>query len=185
MNSKKVLMIHEVREWMFDLPLHEYVLTFDDGLYSQYYYLEKFLNIDTDKYFFISTSMVCPEEIEQSEEFLGCREAHRVFFETGLRNHYMRWSQIKKISRLPRCTIGGHSHFHLNHKDKKIGSLFRDLVVDTEIMLDEFKSNHLMVNAFCFPYNKEHFSYKELLKKYGFEFFFGSERLAIESLKNG
>ena len=29
---KPVLMIHEMREEFFDLPLHEYILTFDDGL---------------------------------------------------------------------------------------------------------------------------------------------------------
>jgi hypothetical protein len=66
---KPILMIHEIRDWMFDLPLHNYVLTFDDGLYSQYYFLDKFKTIDTEKIFFISTGILCDENEIQSTTF--------------------------------------------------------------------------------------------------------------------
>ena len=52
---KPVLMIHEVDESIFNKPLEDFVLTFDDGLYSQYKFIEAIDAIDTDKIFFIST----------------------------------------------------------------------------------------------------------------------------------
>ena len=33
---KPVLMLHEFKEEFLDLPLENYILTFDDGLYTQY-----------------------------------------------------------------------------------------------------------------------------------------------------
>ena len=35
---KPYLMIHDIRKEYFDLDLDQYRLTFDDGLFSQYYY---------------------------------------------------------------------------------------------------------------------------------------------------
>ena len=40
--DKPVLMIHSIRPEYFELPLENYILTFDDGLYSQYHYYNKF-----------------------------------------------------------------------------------------------------------------------------------------------
>lgn len=184
MDAKKVLMIHEVREWMFDLPLHEYVLTFDDGLYGQYYYLDKFLEVDTEKYFFISTEIVCPEELGQSQEFPDCREAHQHFFQSGSKEHYMKWSQIKQIAQSAKCFIGGHSHSHRRRGQEKISSLYADLITDTEKMFSEFEKHQIQIDSFCFPYNEEHLLYRELLKKKGIKKFFGNERVAIENLKS-
>ena len=64
---KPVLMIHEITEKLFDLNLEDYTLTFDDGLYSQYYHYDKFKSINTDKIFFISSNILC--EGIQSTEF--------------------------------------------------------------------------------------------------------------------
>ena len=62
---KPILIIHEFEERFFDLPLDQYILTFDDGLYTQYVFLEELKKIKTKKYFFISSGIVCPENIEQ------------------------------------------------------------------------------------------------------------------------
>ena len=77
---KPILMIHEFKEEFFDLPLEEYILTFDDGLYTQYVFLEELKNIKTKKYFFISSDIVCPENIEQNDEYITCNEAHKKAF---------------------------------------------------------------------------------------------------------
>lgn len=183
MNGKPVLMIHEVREWMFKLPLDQYVLTFDDGLFSQYYYLDKFLSVDTEKIFFISTNIICPEDVLQSEEFPDCRLAHEQFFSQGIRKHYMKWSQIKEISASPKCSIGGHSHQHVRRVDQKLGQLYVEMTNDTDMMFKEFERQNIAIKSFCFPYNHEHLLYREVLKKKGIEHFYGDERVAIESLQ--
>lgn len=180
---KKVLMIHEVRPWMFELPLSDYVLTFDDGLYSQFYFLNHFLKVDTIKYFFISTNIICPENIQQSLEFPDCRSAHEDFFRKGNPEHYMKWSQIKKISKSPNCIIGGHSHFHGSYSGMGIKEVYQELIKDSELMLRKFAEQNLIIEDFCLPYNKEQFVYREILLKLGIKKIFGDERIAIETLR--
>lgn len=179
---KPVLMIHEIREWMFSLPLHNYILTFDDGLFSQYYFLDQFKKIETDKIFFISTNIVCPEPIKQSLDFPRCDEAHDIFFSSGNLEHYMKWSQIKEIAATPGCFIGGHSHNHNIYKKIGIRELYSELLNDTELMLDTFKKNDIDIDMFCYPYNEEYVLYNSLLKKNGISNIYGKERVAIESL---
>lgn len=180
---KPVLMIHEVRDWMLDLPLEDYVLTFDDGLYSQYYFLDHFKKLKTEKYFFISTNIVCPEHAVQSTEFPSCVDAHKSFFDNQNTAHYMKWSQIKEIYQTPGCFIGGHSHQHHRHDEKSIEKLYQQLISDTENMLEEFSKQDMRVESFCYPYNKQYLLYEALLKKKNFKIFFGNERIAIESFK--
>ena len=81
---KPILMIHEFSDFMMDLPLEDYVLTFDDGLYTQYTHFEKIRQIDTDKIFFISTGIVAPECTSQSDEFIECAEAHGELLKTSV-----------------------------------------------------------------------------------------------------
>ena len=52
------LVIHDVRKDYFDLNLAAYTLTFDDGLYSQYYYQPLLDPVDSPKIFFIITSFI-------------------------------------------------------------------------------------------------------------------------------
>jgi peptidoglycan/xylan/chitin deacetylase (PgdA/CDA1 family) len=180
---KSVLMIHEIKEWMFRLPLEDYVLTFDDGLYSQYYYLDRFKQYNTPKYFFISTNIICKEEMTQSEEFPHCVEAHEKFFASDIDKHYMKWSQIKEIHRTPQCFIGGHSHYHARYDDLSISELYARLTEDTDRMLEIFAENEIKIDSFCYPYNKQYTLYKSILEKHHITKFFGSERVAIEDLR--
>lgn len=183
MNNKKTLMIHEIRDWMFDLQLEDYILTFDDGLFSQYYYLEEFKKINTPKIFFVSSNIICPEDIEQNLDFPHCDEAHEDFFSNGNASNYMKWSQVKKISKTPLCTIGGHSHNHNIYKNLKIQELYKNILEDTEKMVHEFKKNEIELFDFCFPYNNQYTLYAEILKKFNIHNHYGKERIAIESLR--
>lgn len=183
MNNKKVLMIHEIRDWMFNLPLEDYILTFDDGLYGQYYYLEKFKKINTLKLFFVSTNIICPEDHNQTCDFPSCDDSHEDFFSNGNRSNYMKWSQIKEIANSPLCSIGGHSHNHNIYKDLKIQELYKCIMEDTEEMIQEFKKNEIAILDFCFPYNNQYPLYAEILKKYNIHNLYGKERIAIESLR--
>lgn len=172
---KPVLMIHEVAEWMFDLPLDEYILTFDDGLYTQYLHLDKINSIDTDKIFFISTGIVAPDDQSQSDEFIQCHKAHDKLFETGDLSHYMNWRQIQEIASTPRCYIGGHSHMHIKHTGF-------NTVNDTKLMMKHFRGHNLIPTSFCFPYNDDNPVYQCILEKHGFNKFYGKDRVDIYDL---
>lgn len=172
---KPILMIHEVAEWMFDLPLHEYVLTFDDGLYTQYTHFDKIRDIDTDKIFFISTGIVATEQTRQSDAFIQCHAAHGKLFDDGDLSHYMTWPQIQEIAREPRCEIGAHSHMHIKHTGF-------NSIHDTKLMMKHFNDNNLTPTSFCFPYNDDNPVYKCLLERYGFKKFYGGNRIDIYSI---
>lgn len=182
--SKPIVMIHEVHDWMLGLDLSQYIITFDDGLYTQYKHLKHFLNFKTEKYFFVSTNIVNPIFTEQENDVIACSTAHKDFFTTGNTAPYMNWDQIREIAQSPNCFIGGHSHEHKDlrgNKDLKI--VYEHLKNDTNKMLETFQREGIRVDSFCFPYNYEAPLYKEILKKEGIRTFFGKERIAIEELR--
>lgn len=175
-------MIHEVRDWMFDLPLSNYILTFDDGLYSQYYYHEEFLKFNTPMYYFVSANIIC--DSTQSNEFPDCRTAHQKAF-AGNKEDYMTLEQIKHLHSVPNVTIGGHSYAHNRIEDLELITLIEHINKDTELMLNWFETNlNYKPTSFCFPYNKNpHNLYSAYLRKKGFKEFFGAERIPIEKLQ--
>ena len=172
---KPVLMIHEMNETMFDIDLEKYVLTFDDGLYTQYKFMSHLLEVDTPKFFFISTNIVNETNVQKSD-FITCSAAHDLHFEHDDRSHYMTWVQIKEIDRLPNCEIGGHSHDHLRCMDLKC------MVDDTNNMMNTFKKNNITPRSFCFPYNDEKPMYRSILQSKGITNFYGSERVDIHEV---
>jgi hypothetical protein len=151
---KPVLMIHEVREEMFDLPLEDYTLTFDDGLYSQFYYWDRFKKLNTQKIYFISSNIVCAGT--QSEEFPACRDAHIKAFD-GNYEDYMTVAQIKELMADPLVTIGAHSHAHRNlRKIHKLFDCVAHIASDTEQMINWFRDTlGFRPTSFCFPYNAQ------------------------------
>jgi hypothetical protein len=172
---KPVLMIHEVDEWVFNFPLHEYTLTFDDGLFTQYKYFDRIKNIDTDKIFFISTGIVATDQTKQSDEFIQCHVAHEKFFRDNDLSHYMNWRQIQEIHNEPDCEIGGHSHMH----HRPTGN---NIIHDTRKMVEKFESHNIRPTSFCYPYNDENSIYKEVLKRHGFSEFYGANRVDVHDL---
>lgn len=182
---KPVLMIHEIREEFFDLPLENYILTFDDGLFSQYHYYPRFKEIPTEKIYFVSSGIIC--DCEQSTEFPACHIAHEKAF-AGNKEDYMTIEQIKELMQDPLVTIGAHGHAHKNLEDfSKITHRAMHVIEDTKTMMDWFKTNlNYTPTVFCFPYNNDIDGlYQPVLKAAGFTDFYGRERIAIESVPNG
>lgn len=171
-------MIHEFREEFLDLPLQDYVLTYDDGLYTQYMYDHL---IDATKIYFVSTNIICQET--QTEELISCRIAHERAFR-GDKSAYMNLQQIETL--LERGNyVGGHSHYHKHLKSfSSLAEKVNHIKQDTELMLEWFEKNlHYQPTKFCFPYNDDmNGMYPALLKKYGFTEFYGNERIPIEKL---
>ena len=182
MTAKPVLMIHEVRESIFKLPLSDYTLTFDDGLYSQYHYFDRFREIPTEKIFFISSGIVCTGV--QSLEFPGCKIAHAKASTTNFED-YMTIPQIKELMQDPLVTIGAHSHNHIDlYGLPKLFDRINHISKDSELMLQWFWEN-LGINPtkFCFPYNEDlNGMYKAVLHKHGFTEYYGRERIAVETI---
>jgi len=174
---KPVLMIHEIKESLFDLPLEDYILTFDDGLYSQYYYRKKFLELNTTKIYFISTKYIC--DSNQSRDFPTSIVAHEKA-RTGNYEDFMTLHQIKELQKDPNVYIGGHSHSHLDLREmpsllEKVNHIRKD----TEQMINWFATNlNSLPTRFCYPYNYDlNGIYPRMLKRYGITKYFGSERI--------
>lgn len=180
--SKPILMIHEFKEEFLSLPLRDYILTFDDGLYSQYFFWSELSKIPTEKIFFISSNIIC--DTIQSVQFPTCRLAHEKAF-LGNKEDYMNLSQIQELMVCEGVEIGGHSHYHKRLNNfTSLHEKVEHIKQDTEKMLAWFKRNlDYTPTSFCFPYNENlDGMYNGLLKKYGFTKFYGKERIAIESL---
>lgn len=180
----KTLMIHEVHPWMLELDLSEFdVLTFDDGLYSQYKNYKHFLKFNKPMYFFICTGSICPDETYQNNKVISCDDAHELFFNYSDRTNYMKWSQINEILKNPMCKIGGHSHSHPYLRNAGLETQLRITCRDIIEMNKEFNDRGITINSFCYPYNYEATGWKYYAEMYGVTEFFGSERTPIEDLK--
>ena len=176
-------MVHEITcDKLFTLPLEDYILTFDDGLYSQYYHFDKIKKINTEKIFFISSGILA--EKEQSTEFPSCSLAHEKAF-AGNKEDFMTLDQVKELMQDPQVTIGAHSHSHrdLNQFDKLFDKL-KHIEDDTQLMLEWFETNLGSIpTKFCYPYNNDlKGMYAILLRKYGFTEFYGAERISDQNL---
>lgn len=180
--QKDTLMIHECRPSFLNLPLENYILTFDDGLYSQFIFYQEIKQLKTKKIFFISTDIIC--QGHQSQEFPTCGEAHLKAF-SGNKEDYMNLEQIKILTEDPWVTIGAHSHSHTRLSNfNSLAEKAKHIKEDTETMLLWFEENlGFKPTSFCFPYNENLDGlYSGLLRKYGFTEFYGSERTPIETL---
>jgi hypothetical protein len=181
--QKPILMIHEVHEVLFEKKnLERYTLTFDDGLYSQFYYYEKIKKIDTEKIFFISSNIICTGR--QSLNFPRCDEAHIKSF-NGNNEDYMSLEQVQYLLEEKRVSIGGHGHFHKNLNGfSSLKEKINYVKKDTDLMLEWFeKKLNFTPNKFCFPYNDDMKGlYKSILKKYGFNEFYGKDRIPVSQL---
>lgn len=182
MGNKQILMIHEVDERLFDLPLSDYILTFDDGLYSQYQYIERLSEINTVKIFYISSNILCSGA--QSTEIVSSEEAHRKAFQFGNTENFMTLDQVKHLMTFPQVYVGGHSHSHSDLRRLKIVERLTHMRKDTEAMIAWFQDNlGFRPSKFCFPYNDNSDGlYDALLKQYGITECHGRERIPVEML---
>lgn len=178
-------MIHEFTEPMLQLPLSEHILTFDDGLYGQYWYWREHLkNIPVKKYFFISTGIVCPEDGWQDDHFYSSPKAHAKARDGDFSN-YMKLSQIKELMQDPWVTIGGHGHNHLDlGQFATLLGKVNYIREDTKQMLEWFQENlNFKPTHFAYPHNDSvNEVYTAYLKSVGFTDFYGYERTPVERL---
>jgi len=113
----KRLMIHDIRKEYFDLDLNPYRLTFDDALFSQYYYFPLFKSHPQKLTYFITTSFVKPGKAREMFDgsyiaYLKAKKyGYRTFIE-GKFEHFMNVEETQIISKHPNVRIGVHSHFH-------------------------------------------------------------------------
>lgn len=176
-------MIHEVQDKHLELDLSEYdVITFDDGLYSQYFHYKHFLKYNVPLIFFISTNIVCDEDTCQNEEFTNCNISHKEHFLYGVKHDYMKWSQIHEINKEDNCFIGGHSHEHKEVDSNNVRTLYTHIIHDTMMMMTEFKNQGISLDKFCYPYNRQYSMYKTILKDNDITSFYGNERIDIDDL---
>lgn len=182
MSSKPVLMIHQISEEMFDLPLQDYVLTFDDGLYGHYYFFEQFKQIPTEKIYFISTAFICNGR--QSTAFPDSRIAQSKAMRGDMED-FLTVDQIKEMMQDPLVSIGGHGHEHV-HLDslRTLNDVVKSVYSDIPAMLEWFKTNlDFTPTKYCYPYNNNvNGVYTSMLKKFGLTEFYGDERIPVETL---
>ncbi|UCH19917.1 MAG: hypothetical protein JSU83_15270 [Deltaproteobacteria bacterium] len=111
------LMIHNIRKEYFELNLADYKLTFDDGLYSQYYYYPLLERLDTEMIFFIITSFIKPGNARKQYdgEYLKPVKSHKYMYDAFINenlSHFMTLAEIQQLLKFDSVKIGTHSHFH-------------------------------------------------------------------------
>jgi len=186
---KETLMLHEVTEDILQLDLSKYTLTFDDGLYSQFFYWNLLKDIPTEKIFFIPSGAIRlddsirPQFSDTHPTFPTCYEAMDRWFKEGNQEDYMTLGEIKKM-RSEGAVIGAHGHSHIeNYSDCFIKRL-DEFRVDNKDMVDWF-STHLgeIPKHYCFPFNKEHKTQRAVIHvETEITEFYGEERKDVMEL---
>ena len=113
----QTLMIHDLKREYFALPLRDYRLTFDDGLFSQYYYQPLLADQPGGLTFFVATAFIRPGPARP--RFAGRYLEHlksgvysrRAFIE-GRLDDFMTVDEVGVLAGQPGVRIGAHSHFH-------------------------------------------------------------------------
>lgn len=110
-------MIHDFRKDYFELNLAAYTLTFDDGLYSQYYYYPLLDSVDSPKIFFIITSFIKPGKARErfNGEFIKSVKSRKYMNDAFINNDFSDFMTLEEIQELAThkgVKIGTHSHFH-------------------------------------------------------------------------
>jgi len=110
-------MIHDIRPEYFDLDLARYRLTFDDGLFSQYYYYPLFKDSPGKLTFFIATSFIRPGQARGmfSGEYIAYLKPKKYMYRSFIEqqfDHFMTIEEIQELAAKPNVQIGVHSHWH-------------------------------------------------------------------------
>jgi hypothetical protein len=110
-------MIHDLRKEYFELPLEQYRLTFDDGLYSQYYYYPLLAERTGELTYFITTSLIreAPARPRFDGRFLEHQKTGVYSFKAFIENNredFMTADEVRFLAGQPGVCLGAHSHFH-------------------------------------------------------------------------
>jgi hypothetical protein len=113
----ETLMIHDLRREYFDLPLDRYRLSFDDALYSQYYYAPLLGRHPEPLTYFITTGFVRAGKARG--RFAGRFLPHlktsryaRQAFIAGDFSCFMTTEEVQYLAGRANVRIGAHSHAH-------------------------------------------------------------------------
>lgn len=111
------LMIHNIKKAFLHLDFAEYQLTFDDGLYSQYYYYPLLKNNFAPRIFFIATGFIQQGKARKTfdGQYLPYLKSRRYMYEAFVKNNFdqfMRSEELKQLADRKNVIIGAHSHFH-------------------------------------------------------------------------
>ncbi len=111
------LMIHDIRKEYFDLSLDRYRLTFDDGLFSQYYYYPLYKNHPERLTYFIATSFIRPGKARSmyAGEYIPFLKPKKYMYRSFIEHkfdHFMTTEEIQELAAKPNVQIGVHSHLH-------------------------------------------------------------------------
>lgn len=110
-------MIHDIRREYFNLALNENKLTFDDGLYSHYYYYPLLKTNPDELVFFIITAFIKPGKARKvfDGEHLDYQKSKKIMYAAfikGQLTHFMTLEELQILASYPNVRIGAHSHFH-------------------------------------------------------------------------
>ena len=111
------LMIHDIRREYFNLSLDQYRLTFDDGLFSQYYYYPLYKDHSEKLTFFIATSFIKAGKARRMfagnyiPYFKPKKYMYRSFIEKKF-DHFMTIEEVQELGARANVQIGVHSHWH-------------------------------------------------------------------------
>ncbi len=113
----KILTIHSLKKEYFDLPLHEYHLNFDDGLFSQYYYFPLLRRYEHELLYFISSAFIRPGPARKmfAGTYIPYRKSKKYMNQALMQDNYddfMRIEELQVLAKKKGVHIGLHSHFH-------------------------------------------------------------------------
>jgi peptidoglycan/xylan/chitin deacetylase (PgdA/CDA1 family) len=147
-------MIHQIHRDLFRWPLEKFVLTFDDGTEDHWQFFPNFVTISTRKIYFVTCSWVG-------------------------RPGFVTVEQLKNMMTHPNVEIGAHSFAHADLNDLTLQQKILHLEQDTQQTCEWFMLNLGMVpRIFAYPGNHAQYGiYIKILQKYGFDEFFGNERI--------
>ncbi len=111
------LMIHNIRKEFLNHDLAQYQLTFDDGLYSQYYYSPLFESNQSPRIYFIATGLIQPGKARKifDGQYLPHIKSEMYMFEAFVKkknDQFMTLEELEIIADQKEVIIGAHSHFH-------------------------------------------------------------------------
>ncbi|MFC1829596.1 hypothetical protein ACFL0O_08295 [Thermodesulfobacteriota bacterium] len=110
-------MIHNIRKEYFDQDLSGYRMTFDDGLYSQYYYTPLLKTDGQERIYFIITGLVKPGKARKmfDGEHLAFVKSKRYMYDAFIKgkfDQFMTLEEVQILASQKDVRIGAHSHFH-------------------------------------------------------------------------
>lgn len=111
------VMFHDIRREHFDLPLDRFRLTFDDGLYSHYYYYPCFENRAGCLTFFVPTAFIRegaarPVFSGRFRDYQKSAAYAAAAFIGGDWSCFMTHEEVQILASRPNVRIGAHSHWH-------------------------------------------------------------------------